>query len=278
MTISWVVSAYVFSHFVTSVFCLIKGWSRINTFGRRTRSTILELYHFGKYSLGTSLSANLWGFSDSFMLKTILGGPIGYAAVAIFNLGQNLMQAVEILLRSFATTALPTLAAAFNTGEKDSVIYTMKKYIGLITLMLIPVMLFGWLLADLPIYIVGGGKYLHTPAANIFRILLAFSIIAPADRFFALTIDVINKPYINFYKLLAMLAANIIFNYLGLLIFPNAYGVTVSTFAPILVGMLVGYFVMNKWQAFSFWDIFAVGWREAKVAMVNAKQTFLAKR
>ena len=278
MTISWVVYAYVFSHFVTSVFCLIRGWSRINTFNKRTRATILELYHFGKYSLGTSLSANLWNFSDSFMLKTLLSGPVGYAAVAIFNLGQNLMQAVEILLRSFAATALPSLAAAFNSGEKDSVIYTMKKYIGMITLMLIPIILFGWLLADLPIYIIGGGKYLNTPAANIFRILLAFCIITPADRFFALTIDVINKPKVNFYKLLVMVATNIIFNYIGLLLFPNAYGVTVSTFAPILVGLFVGYFVLNKWQAFSFWDIYVVGWREAKAAMVNAKQTFLPKR
>jgi O-antigen/teichoic acid export membrane protein len=277
MTVSWVVTVYVFSHLVTSIFCLIRGWSRIHTFGKRTRATILELYHFGKYSLGTSLSANLWVFSDSFMLKTMVGGSVGYAAVAIFNLGQNLMQAVEILLRSFAATALPSLAAAFNTGEKDSVIYTMKKYIGLITLMLIPIMLFGWLLADLPIYIIGGGKYLHTPAANIFRILLAFSIIAPADRFFALTIDVINKPQINFYKLLVMVATNIIFNYIGLRLFPNAYGITVSTFAPILVGLLTGYYVMNKWQPFSFWNIFTVGWREAKLAMANGKQSFFAK-
>lgn len=277
MNVRWVAFAFIFSHFVTSIFCLVKGWSRINTFGKRTWVTIKELYHFGKYSLGTSLSANLWGFSDSFMLKTILGGPAGYAAVAIFNLGQNLMQAVEILLRSFAATALPSLAASFNKEEGNGVVYTMKKYIGIITFMLIPVILFGWLLADLPIYIIGGGKYLHSPAANVFRILLAFAIITPADRFFALTIDVINKPKVNFYKLLVMLATNIIFNYIGLLIFPNAYGVTVTTFAPILVGLIVGYYTLNNWRKFSFWNIYVVGWHETKLALVNAKQKFLSK-
>src|SRR6202012_192942 len=208
ISVNTIAFAYIFSHFVTSIFCLVKGWSRFTTFGKRTKATILELYHFGKYSLGTSLSANLWQFSDSFMLQTLIGGKAGYAAIAIFNLGQNLMNSVEIILRSFAATALPSLAASFNKGEEDGVIYTLKKYIGIITFMLIPIILFGWLLADLPIYIIGGGRYLHSPAANVFRILLAFSIIAPADRFFALTIDVINKPKVNFYKLLAMLATN----------------------------------------------------------------------
>jgi len=277
MNISWVVCAYIFSHFVTSIFCLIKGWARINTFGKRTKTTIMEIYHFGKYSLGTSLSANLWNFSDSFMLKTILGGPAGYAAVAIFGLGQNLMQTVEILLRSFAATALPSAAAAFNRNDPDSVIYITKKYVGMITFMLIPIMLFGWLLADLPIYIIGGGKYLHTPAANVFRILLAFAIISPADRFFALTIDVINKPKINFYKLLVMLTTNIIFNYIGLMIFPNAYGVTVTTFAPILVGLIVGYYTLNHWRKFSFWDTFVVGWHETRMTLAGIKQKFHGK-
>ncbi len=277
INVTSVAYAYIFSHFVTSIFCLVKGWARFSTFGKRTWENITELYHFGKYSLGTSLSANLWAYSDSFMLETLIGGKAGYAAIAIFNLGQNLMQTVEILLRSFAATALPSLAAAFNRNEEDSVIYIMKKYIGMITFMLVPIIIFGWLLADLPIYIIGGGKYLHSSAANVFRILLAFAIITPADRFFALTIDVINRPKINFYKLLVMLATNIIFNYIGLLIFPNAYGVTLTTFAPILVGLLVGYFALNNWRKFSFWDTYVVGWRETKLALIGIKQKFLAK-
>lgn len=277
MSVNNIAFAYIFSHFVTSIFCLAKGWARLTTFGKRTKATILELYHFGKYSLGTSLSANLWAFSDSFMLQTLIGGKEGYAAIAIFNLGTNLMQVVEILLRSFAATALPSLAAAFNRNEEESVIYIMKKYIGIITLMLIPIILFGWLLADLPIYIIGGGKYIHSPAANVFRILLAFAIISPADRFFALTIDVINKPKINFYKLLVMLATNIIFNYIGLLIFHNVYGVTATTFAPILVGLIVGYYTLNHWRKFSFWDTFVVGWRETKLTLLNMKQKLTSK-
>ncbi len=277
MSVNNIAFAYIFSHFVTSVFCLVKGWTRLTTFGKRTKATILELYHFGKYSLGTSLSANLWASSDSLMLQTLIGGKEGYAAIAIFNLGQNLMQSVEILLRSFAATALPSLAAAFNSKDEDSVIYIMKKYIGIITFMLIPIIIFGWLLADIPIYIIGGGKYLHSPAANVFRILLAFAIITPADRFLALTIDVINRPKINFYKLLVMLATNIVFNYIGLLIFPNAYGVTLTTFAPILVGTIVGYWAINNWRKFSFWDIYVVGWRETKLALVSARQRFFSK-
>jgi len=274
MSLSGVIFVYIFAHFVTSIFTLVKGWSRINTIGKRTKGTIAELYHFGKFSVGTSLSANLWGFSDVFIIKTMLND----SAVAIFNLGQNFMQAVEILLRSFAATAMPSLSTAFNSTEKDSVIYVMKKYVGMVTFMLIPIVILGLLLANIPIQIVGGGKWAGTvagiQAANTFRFFLVFALLYPADRFFALTLDVINKPKLNFYKLLVMLATNIIFDVLGIKLFGNIYGIAVTTVMPILVGVIIGYWALNKYNKFSFWDVYSVGYTESKALLIQTWQKF----
>jgi len=258
ITLPHVLYAYLTSNFITSVYALLKGWTRITTLTKRTRTNIYEIYHFGKYSVGAALSSNLFGTSDTFIINFMLGKP----ALAIYNLGQTLMQLVEIPLRSFAVTAMPELAAAYNQNDRAGVIQIMKKYAGMLSVILIPAALIGCALADVPINIIGGGKYAGTEAANVFRLFLTFAIIYPPDRFFALTLDVIHKPKINFYKVLVMLAVNIGSDFLGISVTHNIYGVAFATICPILTGVIIGYWALNGYTKFSFWSIFKVGYDE----------------
>jgi O-antigen/teichoic acid export membrane protein len=256
-----VLASYLTSSILTTLFVLFKGWSRISAFSKRTRAGILEMYHFGKFSVGASLGANMFTFSDTQIINYMLGKP----ALAIYNLGQTLMQLVEIPLRSFAATGMPELSAAYNQGNRELVIHTMKRYAGMLAVVLIPIVIIGCLLADLPIYIIGGGKYLGTEAANVFRFFLTFAIIFPPDRFFALTLDVIHQPKINFYKVWIMLAVNIATDFLGIYLTGSVYGIAVATFFPILTGTIIGYWALNRYSKFTYWSIFKTGFDEIKV-------------
>jgi len=258
ITLFNVLYAYLTSNFITSVYALLKGWTRIAALTKRTKTNIIEIYHFGKYSVGSALSSNMFSTSDTFIINFMLGKP----ALAIYNLGQTLMQLVEIPLRSFAVTAMPELASAYNQNNRAGVIQIMKKYAGMLSVILIPAALIGCALADVPIYIIGGGKYAGTEAANVFRLFLTFAIIFPPDRFFALTLDVIHQPKINFYKVLVMLAVNISSDFLGISITHNVYGIAFATILPILTGTIIGYWALNKYFKFSFWSIFKVGYDE----------------
>lgn len=259
ITLPYVLFSYLLSNFITSVFAFAKGWTRITDLKNRTTATIKEIYHFGKYSVGTALSANMFSTSDTFIINFVLGKP----ALAIYNLGQTLMQLVEIPLRSFAVTAMPELASAYNQNNRDGVIYIMKKYAGMLSVMLIPAALIGCALADLPIYIIGGGKYAGTEAANVFRLFLTFAIIFPPDRFFALTLDVIHQPKINFYKVLVMLAVNIGADFAGVYLTHSVYGIAFATIMPILTGTVIGFWALNRYSKFSFGSIFTVGYVES---------------
>ena len=256
-----VLTSYLISSGLTTIFVLIKGWSRIGSIKQRTRKGILEMYHFGKFSVGSSLSSNMFSFSDNQIINYMLGA----SALAIYNLGQTLMQLVEIPLRSFAATGMPELSAAYNQGNRELVIHTMKRYAGMLAVVLIPIVAVGVALADLPIYIIGGGKYLGTEAANVFRVFLSFAIIFPPDRFFALTLDVIHQPKINFYKVLAMVAVNIATDFLGIYITGNVYGIAFATVFPILTGTIIGYWALNKYSKFGYWSIFKTGFDEVMV-------------
>lgn len=259
---------------VASLFVILNGWAGLRKFSKRTKESIGELYHFGKYSVGTTLSANLFRTSDTFIINFMLGAP----ALAVYNLGQRLMELIEIPLRSFAATAMPGLAAAYNGNDRGQVVAVMKKYTGMITVALVPVAIGGILLADVAIYILGGAKYMQTEAANVFRLFLTFALLYPADRFLALTVDVINRPKVNFIKVLVMLAVNVAGNFIGIYIFGNVYGVALATLFPILIGVIVGYKVLNSYDRFPFFSIYSYGWQESKAVLHNMKAGFLKKR
>ncbi|WP_295767332.1 oligosaccharide flippase family protein [uncultured Mucilaginibacter sp.] len=260
ITVTGVLYAYLASNLVTSVYVFAMGWTRLRSITHRTNTIISQIANFGKYSLGTTLSSNLFRTSDTFVINFLLNKQ----AVAIYNLGQTLMQLVEIPLRSFAATAMPELSVAYNQNNPISVISTMKKYTGTISVVLVPLVIAGCLVADWPINLIGGHKYMGTDAANVFRIFLTFALLYPLDRFFALTLDVIHLPKVNFYKVLVMLAANLTFDWLGVRLLGSIYGIAIATVVPVLVGTVIGYKALNKYCPFNIWSVYSAGYRQVK--------------
>jgi len=254
-----IIYAYLGSAILTSLFTILMGWSRISCFKNRTWACIAEIFHFGKYSVGTTLSSNLFGTSNTMIVNFMLGP----AALAVFNLGQRLMEIIEIPLRSFAATGMPELSAAYNAGNKEKVIETMKRYTGLITVALFPACLGAVVLADVAISIIGGSKYVDSEAANIMRIFMIFALLYPMDRFFALTLDVIHQPKINFIKVLVMLVASVCATFLGIYVSGSIYGVAFAGVVPTLIGVGVGYWGLNRFQPFNILSIIRTGYTEA---------------
>lgn len=248
---------------VVSIFCLLRGWTHLDTFKKRTKEAISELFHFGKYSVGTTISSNLLRSSDTFIIMIVLG-TAGPAAVAMYNIPMRLMEIIEIPLRSFLATGMPSMSEAFNKNNKKEVVNIMQKYGGLLTIALIPICLIAILLADLAIGILGGGKYVGTEAVTVYRIFMSFAMFFPIDRFLGVTLDIIHQPRINFYKVLVMLSTNVVFDFLGLYLFDSILGVAVATFFTFLSGVLFGYFWLKKYLDFRLLSFFTVGFNEIK--------------
>jgi O-antigen/teichoic acid export membrane protein len=246
--------AYVLSAVFASTFSLLIGWARVGSIRFRTPACIRELFHFGKYSVGTTSSSNLFGTSNTYIINFM----IGPEALAVYNLGQRLIELVEIPLRSFAATGMPELSAAYNQENKKQVISIMKRYTGLITVALVPVCLGAILFADVAIGIIGGSKYLATETANILRTLMIISLLYPLDRFFALTLDAIHQPKINFIKVLIMLAASVTVTFLGIYTTGSVYAVAVVV--PTLIGVEIGYWGLNRYSPFALKSILQTGY------------------
>ena len=72
-----------------------------------------------------------------------------------------------------------------------------------------------------------------------------------------------------------MLAVNISSDFLGYYLTGSVYGIAFATVLPILTGTIIGYWALNKYIKFSYWNIFSVGYQET---LAFVKQNKFGKR
>jgi O-antigen/teichoic acid export membrane protein len=269
LSLQTVLYVFLASSFITSLFVMVKGWTYLNTWKNKTSSCIRELYNFGRYTVGTTISSNLLRSSDIFLIKFLFPKGESEAFIGIYQLGLRSLEIVEIPLRSFIATAMTSLSAAENQGKKGYFIYLMKKYTGILTMLIIPAVIGAWLLADVVVYVMAGKQYLHTEAGNVIRIFMTFALLFPFDRFFALSLDVLKQPRINYYKVMLMLVVNVAGDIVGFYIARNIYGIALATFLPTLVGAWVGYYYLRKHFHFTIPQILSVGYAETKEIIIK---------
>jgi O-antigen/teichoic acid export membrane protein len=250
-----VLLSYVVINAIISIGILFMGWSKVSTIVHRTKATIVEIYNFGKFSVGTTISANLLRASDTILI----GWFMGPTAVAIYNLPNRLMELIEIPIRSALATGMSSMAKAVNRKHNKEVAYILAKYSGTLMLAFIPVSFCAILLADVAIGLLGGGKYIHTEAANLYRYFMIIAIFYPVERFIAVGLDIIHQPKINFIKVTIMLIGNVICDLVGIKVFNSLYGVAIATTMPLLIGILFGYYHLRKHIAFSFREVILSG-------------------
>jgi O-antigen/teichoic acid export membrane protein len=244
---------------LTSLACIVFGYSQIKTIFKRTRECMLELTHFGKFSLATNLSSNLLGNINSFIIIPILGP----AALAVFNVPNKLMEIIEVLLRTFVGTGMSAMATAYNSNNMYHLTFVTKKYAGMLTLIFIPLAIVAFFFADFAIWLLAGDKYVGTEAANVFRIFMFMAILFPIDRFNGVTLDIIHKPQINFYKVIIMVITNCIVTTAGVYLLKNVYGAALTEPIALLSGLAFGYYHLKKHlESYSLRGIFTTGYAE----------------
>jgi O-antigen/teichoic acid export membrane protein len=250
---------------ISGIFVLVMGWSRIHLLPCRTTSCMKEICHFGKYSVGTNLSSSLLVNSDTFFITFMLGP----ASLAVYNLAKRFLEIIEMPLRSFMATGMAALSGAFNQNNPKEVSRILTKYSGLLTWSFVPVALGMVCLADIPISLIGGGKYVGTESANLLRIFILLSLILPLDRFIALTTDVINQPKANMLKTLLQLGLNVSGNFLSIYLFGSIYGVALASIPTVVIGFMFGVYSLNKYLPFSISDILRDSYQEGKLILLH---------
>lgn len=274
VTLANTLYAYTAGLALTSLFTMVKKWTYIRTVVYSTKEQVKVLYRYGWLIVGSMLSSGFVNYSDNFLIRTM----INPAAVAIYSIPQKFMEVIEIILRSFVATAQPTLSAAANKNDWEGVARSFSRYVGAVTIIIIPFIICLILFTQPLIIILASRAYL--PATDVVRIFLLAAILYPIDRFIGVALDMINRPLTNFYKNFLKLVLNIVGDIIFILLFHDIRWVAAGSLLNMIVCVVVGYFMLKKYVHYTVKDIVQLGWTECllMVEKVTGKLFFRKRK
>jgi len=250
------------ANLIPGLLAVFSGWCHLADIFRTDKLSLLKIFHFGKFSMGTSVGANLLKSSDTFIIQAMLGP----AYVALYTAPQKMLELVEIPLRSFSATAIPLMAGYTNNKQKDKVAQVFEKYTGGISLMLVPFVVLCILFSDFIMRILGGHAYAST--GQTLRIFMVYALLMPLDRFLGISLDIVNKPALNFYKVLIMLIVNIAGDFAAIKFFHSINIVALSSLLTFGAGVIIGRIFLLRYLNFTFRGILTSG-RELVAGTLN---------
>lgn len=255
--IDYIIYSFIACNLFASTLCILLGWTKISTLRHASRSKMKELINFGKFSMSTMIGSNLLRSSDTFMIGALLNP----AAVAIYSVPAKLFEIIEIPLRSFVATALPTLSRYIHEGNKEALKSLFERASGMITVMLVPCVVICLLFAEYLVVLLGGEQYAES--ANILRIFAAFALLMPLDRYTGVMLDVLNKPHRNFQKVALMLVVKVGGNFLVINLIGEVWAVAVTSILTFAAGVMIGIWFLRKFLDFSVRGVIERGYRES---------------
>ena len=250
-----VVIAYGVSDIVVSILVIIKKWDGLEFIKKFHKPSILNIFHFGKYSAATYIGSNLLRGSDTIIIS--LSSVLGAQAVAVYVIPIKFLELVEIPLRSFTATAFPKLSSAF-TESKEKFNKMLTMYLSYSVLLLLPILIFLPIFSTLILQFLGGGRYTDSLELqkSILYIFTIYIIALPHDRYSGIALLAFNESKLNFYKVVFMLICNIIFDCIAVFVFHSLVFVAVASVIFTFVGIFVGWYHINKFTGLKVKDTF----------------------
>lgn len=225
------------------------------------RSTIGKLFHLGKYTFGTNISALLIRNTDSWMI----GRLISSAGVAIYNPALRISNIVEVPTMAIANVVFPQVGRKMTESGNEGIQSIYCKSVGLILAIMLPVVIPIYLLADFIVLLIFGNEYAE--AVPILQVTIFYTLLMPFSRQFGTIMDALHMPKLNFHLSLLMAILNIILNYFLLAshgVIGAAYATVISFGVIFVVNQVILHrkFKINTWLVFgelAGWYTF--GWR-----------------
>ena len=248
------------------------GWAETPVQGDTPQKKVL--IDFGKYTTFTLIGTNLLRSADTLIISL---SPMGTAAVALYAIPMKIMEIQQIPLRSFAATAFPKMSKQSIMGNINKVKDLFYTYSGAMTYLFAFISLFTFVFADLIVLILGGRQYLGTDsatganAATIVRIFSVYGLLLPFERMTGIGLDSINRPDLNFIKVLFMVITNVIGDLIAVFVFKSLAAVAIASVIFTMFGVWMGYYFLNRQVILQQSKVFSSGFDFYKVMYCKAR-------
>ena len=194
---------------------------------------VRKLLDYGKYTFGTNLATMAYKNVDKMMLGRLLLGTL-----STYDLSIKINNLAEVPTMTLAAILFPQSAKRANTEGSNSAKYLYEKSVGVLLAIIVPVVIFILLGADIIVQLIGSEKY--ASSAPILRLTIFYGIFMAFAMQFGTILDSVGKPKLNF--LITTLGAiiNLTFNYF----FIKQYGLYGAAYGS-LIAMSLMFIIMQ---------------------------------
>ncbi|MBN2747794.1 MAG: oligosaccharide flippase family protein [Bacteroidales bacterium] len=254
-----IIWANIGSNLLASLITLSLGWDGTKFTFKYEKENVLKILHYGKFSMGTMLGSSLLKSADTFLIG--LAPFLGAVGVAKYVIPLKLTELLEIPLRSFMATAFPRMAKFSLNNEMEKWKETFYSYGGVISLLFIPFTIFLFVFAEPIVFLLGGEQYRDSigELTLIFQIFTVYGLILPLDRISGVALDSLNAPKSNLIKVIFMASVNIIGDLVAIYVFDSLFLVALVTVLNTIIGLIMGYYYLNKIVKIEFLQFFVMG-------------------
>lgn len=201
---------------------------------RPDRKLMNTLFHFGKYTFGTTISSMAIKSTDSWMI----GRMMSTTAVAMYNPALRISNLVEVPTLAISNLVFPQVHKRMQQEGDKGIQDIYYKSVGLILAVMLPMVIPMYAFAEFIIVTIFGDPY--RAAIPVLQVTVFYTLIIPFNRQFGTIMDALKMPKLNFYLLLAVGVLNIVFNYF----FITAWGIVGAAYGTVSAYCLV--FVLNQ--------------------------------
>ena len=212
---------------------------------------ITKYFHYGKFVLGTNLSAMFYKNID----KLALGHIVGPAAFAVYDAAGKITQMVEAPSFSIAAAVFPHSAREMVRNGPEGIRNLYEKSVGAILAIILPFLLLAVVFAPQIVRVFAGGGY--GESVGVLRLTAFFGLFMPFAVQFGTIFDSTGKPGLNFGYTLFTAVINLLLSYFLVHTF-GLYGAAYAT----LIGYSISFVLMQMalsrhfgirwWRAFLF--------------------------
>jgi len=208
-----------------------------------------ELIHYGKYTLGTNLSAMLMRYTDTWMIGIYLN-PI---AVASYNVAVRIANLFELPSMALANILYPQAVKQSKIDGNDSFKKLYEVSVAAIVMIVTPLVIFAILFSDPIIYLLAGTQYAES--ADLLKITMLYGLIVPFNKQMGILLDAYGKAKTNMFFVIRNTVINIVLNAIAIPYF-GIIGAAYATLSTFLIILVINQNYLNKNYKIKFLSVF----------------------
>lgn len=198
-----------------------------------------ELFSYGKYTLGTNISAVFMRNIDVWML----GWYLTPAAVAVYNVAIRVANLFEVPLMALAAVMFPQAVKKAEEEGESALKELYERSVALIVLLTAPMVVLVILFSKEIVWLLAGEGYEET--AMILNVTMLYGLIIPFNKQMGILLDAIGRAKIN----MLFVARNAVINgILNALMIPQfgTIGAAYATLSTMLISLFINQIYLHR--------------------------------